>query len=143
MRKNFNTTIDEETIAAIERLAVNGKSKGAVVDEAVALMVNRSKASLPDEATVNRWFRETWSRLDEILEFVGQPPESQVLAEPEPPKRTIADPAALMGVPIQCKHCGQVALGPTKFATICFECKTEGHTLAPADCPICTAGTGL
>lgn len=110
MRKNFNTTIDEETIAAIERLAVNGKSKGAVVDEAVALLVSRSKVVLPDEATVNRWFRETWSRLDEIhgmmdavasLGAPGPEPRENLAARAAAAAKAArerADPATIPGV---------------------------------------------
>lgn len=47
------------------------------------------------------------------------------------------------GFTIQCRHCGERAQGATKFATVCFECKGSGHSNAPAECPVCTAGQGI
>jgi hypothetical protein len=67
-RKNFNTTIDEATIESIERLAVNGKSKGAVVDEAIAALAN--PVDLVE--VVGGWFQETWGRFDSLPEEVGE-----------------------------------------------------------------------
>lgn len=41
-----------------------------------------------------------------------------------------------------CKHCGSRFAG-AKFATICPECKSSGHTNQPAECPRCgDGGTG-
>lgn len=41
-----------------------------------------------------------------------------------------------------CKHCGETFGGP-RFATICPECKSNGHTLEPRECPVCSEkGTG-
>jgi hypothetical protein len=67
MRKNFNTTIDEETIALIEKLAV-GRSKGQVVDEAVAALAN----PVDMVKVLNGWFQETWGRFDALPEEVGE-----------------------------------------------------------------------
>lgn len=42
----------------------------------------------------------------------------------------------------QCRHCGERFAGP-RSASICPECKSTGHTLAPAECPACAErGTG-
>ena len=41
-----------------------------------------------------------------------------------------------------CKHCGSRFAG-ARFATICPECKTSGHTLTPADCPVCGEGKAI
>lgn len=41
-----------------------------------------------------------------------------------------------------CKHCGSRFVG-AKFATICPECKSSGHTLTPADCPVCGEGRAI
>lgn len=41
-----------------------------------------------------------------------------------------------------CKHCGERFAGQ-RFATICPNCKSSGHTLTPAECPACgERGTG-
>lgn len=49
-----------------------------------------------------------------------------------------------VGFPIQCAHCPTGNWGSTKWATICFDCKSAGHTNQPADCPRCGMdyGTG-
>lgn len=50
---------------------------------------------------------------------------------------------APIGFPIACLHCGGQGRGSTKFATICFECKREGHTGDTRECPKCgDYGTG-
>jgi len=41
-----------------------------------------------------------------------------------------------------CKHCGKRFAG-AKFATICPECKSSGHTLTPAECPVCNEARAL
>lgn len=65
------------------------------------------------------------------------------------PAPALAQPQAAQPVPqdvgftIQCRHCGERALGATKFATICFGCKSDGHSNEPRECPVCTSqGTG-
>jgi hypothetical protein len=41
-----------------------------------------------------------------------------------------------------CKHCGERFVGP-KFAMICPDCKSGGHTNDPRECPVCLErGTG-
>lgn len=41
-----------------------------------------------------------------------------------------------------CKHCGNRFAG-AKFATICPECKSNGHTMTPAECPACNDGRAI
>jgi hypothetical protein len=41
-----------------------------------------------------------------------------------------------------CKHCGGMYAGP-KTSSICSDCKSGGHTLAPAECPRCTEGEAI
>jgi hypothetical protein len=41
-----------------------------------------------------------------------------------------------------CKHCGSRFAGP-RFATVCGDCKSSGHTLSPAECPRCTEGSAI
>lgn len=42
----------------------------------------------------------------------------------------------------RCRHCPERFAGP-KWATICPDCKSTGHTGQPAECPRCTDGTAL
>ncbi len=149
MRKNFNTTIDEETIALIEKLAV-GRSKGQVVDEAVAMLAAPSRDG-PSEAVVNRWFRETWKRMEDLpAEILAAADARRARKGPlrNPPSEGVS-PVAYVGSPVpapferQCKHCPKMFRTANKFATICVECKHGGHSNEPGECPICTlAGTG-
>lgn len=41
-----------------------------------------------------------------------------------------------------CKHCGNRFAG-VKFATICGDCKSSGHTLTPNECPVCNEARAL
>lgn len=41
-----------------------------------------------------------------------------------------------------CKHCGNRFTGQ-RYATICPDCKSSGHTLTPAECPSCNEGRAL
>lgn len=41
-----------------------------------------------------------------------------------------------------CKHCGSRFAG-AKFATICPDCKSSGHTLTPAECPSCNEARAI
>lgn len=41
-----------------------------------------------------------------------------------------------------CKHCGSRFAG-VKYATICPECKSSGHTLTPSECPVCNEGRAI
>lgn len=51
---------------------------------------------------------------------------------------------AEQGFSITCRHCGEEgARGPTKYGTICFGCKKDGHSNSPADCPVCTSGSAI
>lgn len=37
------------------------------------------------------------------------------------------------GFSITCRHCGEQARGATKFATVCFGCKSDGHSNQPSE----------
>lgn len=56
-------------------------------------------------------------------------------------------PATLPSVPpphlVNCLHCGERKFGVTKFATVCSECKSVGHTSPPEECPPCTEGKAI
>lgn len=41
-----------------------------------------------------------------------------------------------------CKHCGTMFAG-ARFATICPGCKSIGHTLTAAECPVCGEGLSI
>lgn len=41
-----------------------------------------------------------------------------------------------------CKHCG-VRFAGAKFATLCSECKSSGHTNQPNECPKCNEGNAI
>ncbi len=43
---------------------------------------------------------------------------------------------------VTCRHCGARFAGQ-RFATICSSCKSDGHTLTPAECPICNDGRAI
>lgn len=145
-RKNFNTTIDEATIETIERLAVGGKSKGDVIDAAVALL---ACPPVDLEGIMRQLARETWARLDEVLETVQtvQPePDYQGQALPRPPGYT--DPASVPGVTVgppvpryKCDHCG-LTPAVSRVGDICPSCRREGHRGEPRDCRACSDNHG-
>lgn len=127
-------------------------------DDALRLMLITGVRPKADEhAEINRWFRETWSRLEEIERLVVDGAPGNVRLSPAEAARMakaardgeIGDeqggaPAGGVGVSMQCLHCPRPGRkGSSKFATICFECKAEGHTLTPAECPECTAGSAI
>ena len=41
-----------------------------------------------------------------------------------------------------CRHCGERFAGQ-RFATICQSCKSSGHTLTPAECPVCNEARAI
>lgn len=56
------------------------------------------------------------------------------------PERPQSLPSSHM---VNCIHCGERRFGATKFATICSECKSAGHTNDPRECPRCTEGAAI
>lgn len=140
----LNTMVAAETMEAIRSLAT-GKSQGQVVDEAIAAIQGGDQHS-----EVNRWFRETWTRLDEILETVQTVPSDAASREPggdiefgietDGSFRAVAAPNLPKNA--TCRHCGNRFAGP-KYATICSLCKSVGHTGDLRDCPRCTAGQAI
>lgn len=41
-----------------------------------------------------------------------------------------------------CKHCSNRFAGP-RFASICSNCKSGGHTNQPSECPLCNEGSSI
>ena len=121
--KTFNARFEKEVFWAIAELV--GAKYGRDKTEAVA-----------------RAIREAQERLGSPVAAVEV--HRAALAESRMGgAETLTAPAA-QGFPITCHHCGEEgARGSTKFASICFGCKKDGHTNRPAECPVCTAGSGL
>lgn len=140
-RKNFNTTIDEQTIALIGRLAVNGKSKGEIVDMAIALLA--APKSNPNEE-INRWFRETWKRLDELPDVLLAAKRAG-LAGPAGDVPPLAASNISEGeFSVTCAHCGMGFFGTTKYASLCGICQSDGHrNVRPHDCRECQNATSI
>lgn len=67
-------------------------------------------------------------------------PLKPALGMPEPMEEPMEMPKEKFGP--TCKHCGGIFAG-MRYATICPECKSTGHTLTPAECPRCTEGAQL
>ncbi len=145
----LNTMVAPGTLEAIRGMAI-GKSQGQVVDEAINALQGGDK-----HGEVNRWFRETWGRLDEVLKILQSTPTENSYfdlysaAIIKQRQETPIEPSQISGVQrgsppknAFCKHCGNRFVG-SKYATICSECKSTGHTLIPAECPICTAGAAI
>lgn len=155
-RKNFNTTIDEGTIEKITALAVNGKSKGEIVDMAIALLA--APKVNPNEE-ISRWFRETWTRLDELLELAQNAEPLPVYSGPDIDHRSVRgperfDPAQIPGVttaakaPVvikrySCQHHQGDELAVARVGDICADCRAHGHYGDTRDCSRCgDYGTG-
>ena len=108
-------------------------------DDALRAVLVAKAPRVDEHGEVGRWFRETWKRLDEILEHV-QTVEPQEFIERQVPSMAPPVSVVVPGFPIQCRHCGERGQGATKFATICFGCKGAGHSNLPSECPVCTLG---
>src|SRR5207244_2419014 len=95
------------------------------------------------------WFRETWNRLDEILETVQsvEPPFTPNIGAafmmPSPEPSSI--PGVSVGVPpkkavvikrYKCNHCGASPAVP-RVGDICERCQDQNHIGEPRDCQIC------
>lgn len=148
----LNTMVAPETLEAIRGMAT-GRSQGQVVDEAIAAIQGGDK-----HGEVNRWFRETWTRLDEIFEMLqsGEPEDwAQGRNTIERARLLIAqsDPAAIPGVsrgpvgqfPCRCVHSGCRGAkfqGASRFANLCPACSESGHAGEPRSCQSCFDDTG-
>lgn len=88
----LNTMVAAETLEAIRGLAT-GKSQGQVVDEAIAAWQGGDR-----HGEVGRWFRETWTRLDEILETVQSVPFEDVSGVVE--SHRVVNPTTIPGVSV-------------------------------------------
>lgn len=125
--KTFNARFEKETQFEIADLIA--ESYGRDKTEAVA-----------------RAIHEAWERVQKG-EFVPLGSYRQIPAANTSVASvsTVAETSTLLtrGFPIQCRHCGNRAQGPTKIASICFDCKSGGHSNNPAECPVCTAGQAI
>lgn len=141
-RRNFNTTVDEGTIAAIDRLAMGGKSKGQVIDEAVgALEKQLGRGDVLQKMYERQLGMEL--KIDEILEMGRSVPA------PAGTREEVYLPAArgdeqVGEFTVTCVHCGERFHAATRYATLCKNCQGAGHrNVRPADCRECQlAGTG-
>lgn len=139
----LNTMVAPETLEVIRGMAT-GKSQGQVVDEAIAALQGGDK-----HGEVNRWFRETWARLEDILEALQSadsfaPALGAVYVAPH----GRPDPATIPGVsrglvgqfPCRCVHSGCQGAkfqGMSKFANLCDGCRESGHAGDPRSCQSC------
>ena len=154
----LNTMVAPETLEAIRGMAT-GKSQGQVVDEAIAALQGGDR-----HGEVNRWFRETWTRLEGlpdadaiadvvrsvIAEFKAQKAmPSQIPSASMPANNSISfDPASIPGVsvgvpkgfPCRCVHSGckgSKFQGASKYANLCLACQESGHRGDPRNCQEC------
>ena len=126
--------------------ALPGKTDDALRD----VLLTKAAPKVDSHAEVNRWFRETWERLDEILEVV-QPPSGAGVWHKAEMVAGVRDPASIPGVsvgvpratgqfPCRCVHSGCQGAkfqGASKFANRCPECEEKGHTLNSRECQEC------
>ena len=163
-RKNFNTTIDEGTLETITRLAVNGRSKGEVIDLSVAMFdEDRPKYDMGDVVTRLDGLRDALyvvsDMATETVEAVREKrriPTVHGTLPAMPPVPEGFDPASIPGVSQgskvevenakpktnKCGHCGRMFAGP-KGSTLCQPCIEGGHWLDMRDCAKCGEyGTG-
>ncbi len=116
---------------------------GKTDDALRAVLVNRKVVADP-HVEINRWFRETWKRLEdlprEILEAADARRGQKSVPVPIPNPQSSVEEFPFRPM---CQHCGNEFGSRMKFATICPECKRGNHGGDRRDCPICTAaGTG-
>lgn len=158
--KNRSVRLDDENYAwlgtlpgrslneAIERLrlgepvttSVNGADLGQLVPVTAELL--DLVRSLPDEADIERVVRvvmeevgrakigEKASRHSVSIMPPSEPFEEEIPVVDKRPKNC------------RCRHCGKAFAGP-RFTQICSECKSVGHTLSPAECPVCNEASAL
>ncbi len=114
---------------AIERVRTTAADHGGERRDAIGEVLELVRA-LPDAGDIEGVLRNV------IQEFKAQKAGSTQVSS--------TAPSVEAGFPVQCAHCGGARRGSTKFATICFGCKSSGHTNEPRDCPKCTIdyGTG-
>lgn len=101
-----------------------------------------SQANVVDAAV--KMYDETRTHGGQPTSRKGRYPDGVTIDPPFPmPSERGADTSVPRGFPIQCRHCGEHGRGATKFATICFGCKSDGHSNDPRDCPVCTGGSAI
>lgn len=118
--KTFNARFEKEVFWAIADLvaAKYGRDKTEAVGRAI--LEAKGRLSAPVMTPVG----------------VVNPANLPRLQAPNPAPQPV-------GFPVDCRHCGERTTGPTKFATICFGCKSSGHSNTPSECPVCTDGAAI
>lgn len=141
-------------------LAVDGVPKAAIVswEEYERLCGGTPRTGAPFLAHAGDAMSELLRGQGELLEGVRKllglegMLESlvQYMVEGRAPSGEVGMPSLVNAPPvssgshtINCLHCGERRFGATRHATICSECKSAGHTLAPAECPRCTEGEAI
>lgn len=83
-----------------------------------------------------------WSKTRIVNEAVRQWFGNGASVEEEP--QVVAAPPVTDNRPknVTCRHCGERFAG-AKGASICAPCKSTGHTLLPAECPVCNEGVSI
>jgi len=161
VRKLINFRAPSQSVSDLESVAAGWSCSQTeailrLISEGVGRVTNGDGFALQVEGeaqTVLRW----WMRQDgmterEVVEaalliydeFRQRPGAKGGSASSEVPSTLTPEVAGREhGFPMNCRHCRQGKQGATKFASICFDCKRDGHTNDPAECPVCMDwGTG-
>lgn len=122
-------------------------------DDALRAVLVSKKPVVDEHADINRWFRETWQRLEEILEMLQSEPSEYGPPVFPTPAREI--PGVQVGIgaaksaagqfPCQCRHSGCRGgkfMGTGRGLTLCPECFATGHRGEPRNCGPCFEDTG-
>lgn len=152
-RVPFNTTIEAGTKEALDAMAESeGTTYGRLVDSMVVFYRDRAKLDIGQVASRLDLVVAGMQRVeDKVLDLLSQGVSVVEAPAAKPPFDAVRDLVAAVpgvstagnGFPIRCAHCRENGRGATKWATLCFGCKGGGHTLTPAECPVCCDyGTG-
>lgn len=159
MGKISNFRFSDEVLAAIESLKERWECKTQVEVVSKAILsqwVGPSEAMVPNEVATGLQAAQINRIEDSVLEFpvvvermirtvsaelrANRMVNGSGAAQVAPTSATVPSTARFA---IQCLHCGHQGRGSTKFATICFDCKSCGHTGDTRECPKCRdQGTG-
>ncbi len=142
-----NIRVPDDKVAGLrERLKAVADGLGVSQAEAVERGLERlvEKREAVSDGDINRWFRETWKRLEDLPREILEAADARRGQRASQIPSTSVEPDVMAGFWVHCQHCGnQRARGATKFATICIGCKHAGHCNETRECPVCTlAGTG-
>ncbi len=120
--------LDEEVVGAIEQAKAGGTSPNRFLRELMGLSGNGAARETEAPVPVAVEQKRSVPTLRDIRERLGE--HERVEPVDNRPKNC------------RCRHCGRGFAGP-RFATICSECKSAGHTLAPNECPVCNEAGAL